>query len=390
MQVYDRVLSSRNLSTLAMLTLITAVFVALYGFLEYVRSGILVRGSLRFNEVLASPLFEMAIKARLAGREAGASRALKDADTLRDSLASGTISSLFDAPWSLVFVFMCYLLHPALGAVALLGALLILGCALIMEHATRKRLHEATQHSAETSRFAEAILHNCEAVRGLGMDRNAHTRWNERQILAIGAQAGASERSAALVALSKAVRMSVQVGLMSMGAWLAVDRLISPGVMIAAMIIMARALAPVEQAVANWKRVVAFRAARKRLDDLFATIPEAATATELPAPKGNLSVEDVVLMAPKGGAPILNGVSFALEAGESLAVIGPSGSGKSSLARALAGIWKPVKGAVRLDSAALSQWRSDRLGPYIGFLPQEIEFLPGTVAENIAAPRRAR
>ena len=383
-QIYDRVLSSRNIGTLLLLTLITGVFVALYGLLEYVRSGILVRGSVRFNEALAAPLFQVALRAKLAGREANASQALKDGDTMRDCLASGTISSLFDAPWSLVFVFMCYMLHPALGAVAFLGAVLILVCALFMERATRRGVLQATQAAGEASRFAHAVLRNCEAVRGLGMDAAAMAHWNERQWGMIGAQARSGEQSAAFIALSKSVRMAVQVGLMCTGAWLAIDRLISPGVMIAAMIIMARALAPVEHAVANWKRVVAFRTAQKRLQELFRTLPDGRAATELPEARGDLQVEDLVLVSPKDGVPILRGVNFEIAAGEALAIIGPSGSGKSSLARALAGIWTPAKGSVRLDGAALFQWKLHRLGRSIGFLPQDIEFLPGTVADNIA------
>jgi ATP-binding cassette subfamily C protein/ATP-binding cassette subfamily C protein EexD len=383
-QIYDRVLSSRNLGTLLLLTLITGAFVALYGLLEYVRSGILVRGSVRFNEVLAAPLFQVALRAKLAGRESKASQALKDGDTMRDCLASGTISSLFDTPWTLVFVVLCYLLHPALGAVAFLGAVLILVCALFMELATRRGVLEATKAAGEASRFAHAVLRNCEAVRGLGMDAAALAHWNVRQWGMIGAQARSGEQSAAFVALSKSVRMAVQVGLMCIGAWLAIDRLISPGVMIAAMIIMARALAPVEHAVVNWKRVVAFRTAQKRLQELFRALPEGRTATDLPDARGDIQVEALVLISPTGGAPILQGVNFEIAAGEALAIIGPSGSGKSSLARALAGIWTPAKGSVRLDGAALAQWKPDRLGGSIGFLPQDIEFLPGSVAENIA------
>lgn len=383
-QIYDRVLSSRNLGTLFLLTLITAVFVALYGLLEYVRSGILLRGSVRFNETLAGPLFRAAMRAQLAGRGASASQALKDGDTVRECLAGGTLSSLLDAPWSLVFVVMCYVLHPALGAVALLGAMFVLTCALLTERATRMGVMEATQAAGEASRFAHAVLRNSESVRGLGMDDRVLHRWSWRQWATIGAQTRSGERSAAFVALSKAVRMGVQTGLMCVGAWLAIDRIISPGVMIAAMIIMARALGPVEHAVANWKRVVAFRSARRRLADLFNALPEGPNVIELPTPTGHLAVEEVALISPTGGPPILRSVNFEIAAGEALAIVGPSGSGKSSLARALAGIWLPAAGSVRLDGAALFQWNPDRLGPHIGYLPQDIEFLPGTVAENIA------
>jgi ATP-binding cassette subfamily C protein/ATP-binding cassette subfamily C protein EexD len=382
-QVYDRVLSSRNVGTLVLLTLITGVFIALYGFLEYMRGGILMRGGARFNEVLANPVFETALSARLAGRESAANQALKDADTLRDGLSSGTLSSLFDAPWSVVFVALCWFMHPALGVVALIGALLILACAVLAEQATRSGLLDARVKAAEAGRFAQAILRNLEVVRGLGMGANVRAHWYDKQAATVASLTAAGERSSALIALSKSARMGVQAGLLCVGAWLAIDRAISPGVMMAAMIIMSRALAPIEHVVGNWNRIVAFRAAMKHLEDLMVAVPARPRPTALPTPKGNLRAEDLALVSPDGNL-ILRGVNFSIEAGQALAIIGPSGSGKSSLARALAGIWTPLKGTVRIDGATLSQWQPDSLGSYIGYLPQSVEFLPGTVAENIA------
>lgn len=384
LQIYDRVLSSRNTGTLLMLTLIAALFIALYGLLEYARRGVLVRAGVRFNDVLSAPLLNAAFRAKLAGHQTGADQAIRDAETLRESISSAIVVSLFDIPWSLVFIGLCYLLHPLLGNVALIGSVLILLCALISELVTRAGLEAVTRHAAEKNRFAQSSLRNAEAVFGLGMGKAVTHRWREFDNNVVAAQSTSSERTAALLGVSKTIRMAVQIALLGAGAWLAIGREISPGAMIAAMIIMGRALAPIEQAVANWKRIAACRSAHRRLNALFAQFPERKSGTELPRPQGHLSAEQLFLVPPGGGEPVVRNLNFEIEAGTVLAVIGPSGGGKSSLVRALAGVWTPAKGAVRLDSANLSQWDPNELGQRIGYLPQEAEFLPATVAENIA------
>jgi len=384
MQVFDRVLSSRNLGTLALLTLIVTVFLVFTGILEYARSGVLVRGGVRFHEMISKPVFELAMRAQLAGRPAVATQSMKDAETIREALASGTISTLFDAPWTLIFVGVCFLFHPVLGLVALSGAVLIFTCALLTEVATRDRLQEAGKHASDAQRFAGGSLRNAEIVRGLGMGAAVLERWLGAQSSALASQATASEKAAIYASATKIVRMGVQTALLGAGAWLAIDRLISPGVMMASMIVMGRALAPVEHAVANWKRISNARAAFRRLREVFTELPAAPAATVLPKPLGSVSVESLALKPAKGNATILRDVNFALDAGASLAIIGPSGGGKSSLAKALAGIWTPALGAVRLDGAALSHWDSQQLGASIGYLPQDIEFFAGTIAENIA------
>jgi ATP-binding cassette subfamily C protein/ATP-binding cassette subfamily C protein EexD len=384
LQVYDRVLASRNLNTLLMLTLIVAVFLVLYGILEFARSGILVRGGVRFSENISRPVFELAMRAQLAGHPSSAAQALKDAETLRESLSSGTVSALFDVPWTPVFAGICYMFHPALGAVAFGGMILIFTFALLAEVITRNRLQEASRHAAEAQRFSTDSLRNAETISGLGMGSAALARWLGKQNNALSFQVDASEWAALITTATKVVRLSVQIALIGTGAWLAIDRMISPGVMMAAMIIMGRALAPVEHAVANWKRVAAGRAARKRLDELFKSLPAPPKATSLPDPKGHIAVENLVLRPARGGSPIVNGVSFAIEAGSVLAIIGPSGGGKSTLAKALAGIWRPSAGAVRLDGASLAHWDPLQLGGCIGYLPQEIDIFPGTIAENVA------
>jgi PrtD family type I secretion system ABC transporter len=383
LQVYDRVLSSRNLGTLFMLTLIVAVFLLLYAILEYARSGILVRGGICFNQVISKPVFELALRAELSGRSAAATQALKDAETIRECLSSSMVSALFDVPWAPVFVGICFLFHPAMGTVALVGALLIFACALLTEMMTKNSIATVAQSSATASRFAATGIREAEAAKGLGMTGAIVSRWNALQNQTLAVQSHNSERAAIMLSATKFVRMAVQTALIGVGAWLAIDRLISPGVMTAAMMIMGRALSPVEQTVGNWKRIIACRSAMKRLEELFQQLPEAAAATLLPDARGDLTVENLVLRSPNGKTAIVKDVSFAINAGTAVGVIGASGSGKSSLIKALAGVWAPSMGAVRLDNAALANWDAAQLGQAIGYLPQDVAFFPGTISENI-------
>lgn len=384
LQVYDRVLGSRSLATLAALTVIVGCFIVLYGTLEFARSGVLVRGGNRFHQALARPVFDLAMRASNAGRPAQATLCLKDLEALRDALSSTAVSALLDVPWTPVFVGLCFLFHPAMGLVALTGAILILCCALATEVGTRHKAKAAVAASAEAGRFASAGLRQVEAVIGLGMSGTVAGRWVGLQNAALAAQSNAGERSALLLATTKVVRLGVQIALIGVGAWLAIDRLISPGVMMAAMIIMGRALAPVEHAVANWRRMTAARDAARRLEELFQQLPAPGEATMLPEPTGKVDVEGLVLKPPRGGEATIKDVSFSLAAGTALAIVGPSGSGKSSLVKALAGAWQPARGTVRLDGAALQQWNDRQLGQALGYLPQDVELFTGTVAENIA------
>jgi PrtD family type I secretion system ABC transporter len=383
-QVYDRVLTSRNEGTLLMLTLIVIAFLALYGFLEYVRTGIQLRASILFDETLRRQLFDTLMRAEVAGISKLGPQTLRDADMLRDSISSGLVSTMFDVPWAPVFVGLCFILHPLLGVVALSGAIILFAFALLSEYVTRAGVREASVLAAESSQFAASALKGGEAVRGLGMGDTVAERWSSTQSLMIATQAATSERVAAVSAVSKFVRMLVQTAMLCAGAWLAIEQQISPGVMMAASIIMGRALAPVEMVVGQWKRIVALRGSYSRIDNLFAQLPAPEVGTELPPPSGKLDVENVVVVPPTGGRPVVKGVSFSVEPGEVIAVIGASGSGKSSLARALAGVWPLVQGHVRLDGADFAQWDPNRLGKHIGYLPQNVELFNGTIAQNIA------
>lgn len=384
MQIYDRVLSSRNINTLLLLTLIVVAFLVLYGILEYARSGVLVRAGMQFEERLRKPLFETMFRAEVMPEQVAGQQVIRDADSIRESLANGTVATLFDLPWAPVFIMLCFFLHPLLGTVAVVGALLLFSIALLTEFLTRAKVQETTRLSNEAIGFATSALRNGEVVRGLGMGDTIMERWSGQQSAAIQAAATAHERSAALNALTKFIRLAVQTSLLCAGAWLAIEREISPGAMLAASIIMGRALAPVERTIAQWKRIVAVRGSYDRLEKLFASKPLLASPTDLPVPEGRIDVENVVVWPPASSRPSVKGVSFGLEPGESLAIIGASGSGKSTLARALAGVWSVGNGVIRIDGAAYTQWDTNKLGKHIGYLPQDVELFAGTVSENIA------
>lgn len=383
-QVYDRVLTSRNAGTLAMLTLIVLVFLALYGALEYVRSGLQLKASILFDEKMRSSLFDCLLRAESAGVPVSGPQMLRDADQMRDGIQSGIIGILCDVPWIPIFVGLCFLLHSILGLVALAGAVVLFAFALFTEHITKGSIREAGALSQEASSFAASVLKNGEAVRGLGMGATVRDRWGVTQAAAVATMATASERSAAMMAVTKFVRMLVQTGLMCAGAYLAIEQEISPGAMMASSILMGRALAPVEQLVGQWRRLITLRAAYGRLDKLFQALPSAGEQTALPTPAGQLSVENIVVLPPSGGRPVVKGVSFAVEPGEIVAVVGASGSGKSSLARAVAGVWPVLQGTVRMDGADYRQWEINQLGKHIGYLPQSVELFAGTIKQNIA------
>jgi ATP-binding cassette subfamily C protein/ATP-binding cassette subfamily C protein EexD len=289
-----------------------------------------------------------------------------------------------DLPWTPVFAALCFMQHFLLGIIALIGALVLFSLAMFTEFVTRRSVERTNVLSNEAARFVAAALRNGEVVRGLGMGDIVLDRWSGTQSAVVEAHSTLVERGAAMHAVTKFARLAVQTSLLCVGAWLAIDRQISPGAMMAASIIMGRALAPVEQVVGQWKRVVALRSAYHRLEDLFQALPATTAPTALPEPKGEIEVENAVVWPPSAGRPSVKGVSFTLKAGESIAIVGASASGKSSLARALAGVWPLREGVIRIDGAAYSQWDQNRLGKHIGYLPQDIELFSGTVAENIA------
>lgn len=383
-QVSDRVLQSRNAGTLVMLTLIVVVFLALYGFLEYVRAGIQIRASILFDDIIRRSLFDGLMRTDVTGASRIGPQALRDAEMLREAISSGLVSTMFDVPWAPIFVLLCFFLHPLLGLVALSGAIAMFAFTWLSEGITKSSVKFATQLSAEASQFAASALKNGEAVRGLGMGDTISDRWNATQNEVVATQAVTSERVAAINAVSKFVSMLVQAAILGVGAWLAIEQLISPGVMMAASIMMGRALAPVQMVVGQWKRIVMLRGSYTRIQQIMAQIPAHGAGANLPTPVGKLDVHGVVVVPPTGGKPVVKGVSFSAAPGEVIAIIGSSGSGKSSMARALAGVWPLVQGAITLDGKHFQEWDLNRLGKHIGYLPQNVELFSGTIAQNIA------
>jgi len=384
LQIYDRVLSSRNSTTLIALTLIAVALLMAYGLLEFTRTKLLVRAGQQFDEVLANPTFHLVIKQQTAAPGSGAHVALSDVDKVREFLTGQGILSFFDAPWVPLFLALCFAFHPWLGLVATGGAIIIFGLALANEFSTRGTLAEAGRAGSGASQFVSSTMLNVEVIRALGMEKPLTKRWSDRHDEMLDHQAKASGRGGMVVASSKFVRMSLQVAILAVGAYLAMMQEISAGIMIAASIVMGRALAPVEQAVQQWKQFVGARQSHARLKKLFASIKPDEEKVEMPEPKGALRVEGLFGMVPGGKEPILRNISFSLEPGEVLALIGPSGSGKSTLVRHLVGASRPASGAVRLDGTEIQHWNVEQLGKHLGYLPQDVKLFRGSVSENIS------
>ena len=390
LQVYDRVLSSRNLMTLLFLTIIAVFLYLVYGSLEGLRSRVLVRGGARFENVLRTPLFETTFAAML-GRKSGTVEAqpFRDADMVREFVTGSAMLAFFDLPWVPLFIAASFLLHPIFGWLAIGSGILTLIFTIINEYSTTKLLHRATQASISAHADVSATLRNSEVMRAMGMTPGLKDRWAERRDEQIVWQAVASDRGSALMAGLKSFRQIVQVLILGVGGYLVLEGELSAGGIVAASIIVGRALAPIELAVSQWKVFQGARGAWGRLQDLFRQIPQNQLRMPLPAPKGDIRVEQIVAAAPGERTPILRGVSFQIEKGDALAVIGPSAAGKSSLIRVLLGVWPAHAGTVRFDGFEVNHWNPNDLGPHIGYLPQDVELFAGTVAQNIARFREA-
>ena len=384
MQVYDRVLNSRNEMTLLMITLITIGLFALLGALEWVRSQMLVRSSVRLDKKLNERVFGATFDATLRGAGGNPAQALSDVTNLRQFLTGNGLFAFFDAPWAPIYLIVITLLHPWLGVFSLVGGLALVGLAWLNERATRAPLAEANTVGIQASNFAGNNLKNAEVIEAMGMLPAIRSRWNVKHQRGMALQQIASDRAGAIGAATRFARLVQQSLILGLGALLVIEGELSPGGMIAASILMGRLLAPIEQAIAAWKGLISARSAYGRLQNLLAAIPARETGMSLPRPAGALSLENVVATPPNSQVPILRGINAVIPAGEVVGVIGPSASGKSSLARLMVGVWPAASGKVRLDGADVYAWNKEELGPHIGYLPQDVELFEGTIAENIA------
>lgn len=384
LQVYDRVLTSRSIETLAALSLIALAALATLASLETVRSRLLVAIGGWMNRRLSPVLLAASVEQAATAPGTGGSRALRDLEQVRNFLTGPTIFPILDAPWAPIFLGAMFLLNVWFGVVALAGAAILFGLALLTEVVTRKPLADATCTQAQAYAQADAALRNAEVIQAMGMLNDVTRRWGPVQNAAVQAQTAASIRAGAISSAARFLRMVLQSGILCVGALLVVYDQVSPGAMVAASILMGRALAPVEQAIGTWRGIVAAREAYRRLKSVAGERPETSLALPLPRPEGRLTVDKVSLVRSLGAEPILKGVSFSLLPGEVLALIGPSAAGKTSLARTLVGAWKPSAGRVLLDGMDVAQWPAEDRGLHVGYLPQDVELFSGTVTDNIA------
>ncbi|MFN0194469.1 MAG: type I secretion system permease/ATPase [Aestuariivirga sp.] len=383
LQIYDRVLTSGSVPTLVTLSVITLALYVYYGFLEYLRSRLLVRIGRRVEEQLRDRVFDSVAEHALRRTPGVGSQPVQDLGTIRQFLSGQGPFAFLDMPWVPVYLAVIFLMHWMLGVASAAAAAVIFTLALMSERSTRGPLAEATKATIKATLMTEESRRNTEALHALGMRGVIRDRWRGVQTQALDHQTAANDAGGSLGAASRVVRLLVQSGILALGAWLAILQEITPGTMIAASIIMSRALAPVEQAVANWQQFLGFRKAMERVNRILASTPPKQLLA-LPPPQGKLEVENLIIQLLGTDKPLLQGISFTVEPGQGIGVIGPTGAGKSTLARALVGITPPTRGTVRLDGATLDQRDIDDLGRMIGYLPQDVQLFDGSVAQNIA------
>ena len=385
LQVYDRVVTSGSIPTLVMLTLVMILLMVTMGGLEWVRSRIMVRVSTRMDTLLGNRLYDASFKQALAsgGMQASA-QPLSDMTGLRQFLTGNGLFAFFDAPWVPIYIAIMFMFHPWFGVMAIIAVIILSTIAVINEKVTSKMLNEANRENMAATQFTSKNLRNAEVVESMGMLGRIRDRWQEKNHKVLALQGIASDRAGILTSLSKTIRLIVQSLVLGLGAYLAVQQEISPGLMIAGSILLGRALAPIDQMIGVWKQFVGARSQYHRLNDILGKIAQEPERMSLPEPVGAVSAENVMIAPPGTRTPVVKGVTFSVEPGDMVGIIGPSAAGKSTLVRAILGIWPTIGGKIRLDGADIFNWKRDELGPHIGYLPQDIELFDGTISENIA------
>lgn len=384
LQVYDRVLASRNETTLLMLTLIVLGAYLFMSALEFIRSFVLIRVGAKLDMTMNKRIYTAAFEQNLKRAGGNAGQALQDLTAIRQFLTGQGLFAFFDAPWFPIYLTVIFLFNPLLGMFALIGTAVLVVLAFVNEAVSKKPLEDANAMAVASSNLATNNLRNAEVIAAMGMLPNLISRWFKLHSHFLQLQAEASEKTGTIGAITKFVRVSLQSLILGLGALLALEGKITPGMMIVAAILMGRALSPVEQLIGIWKSWSSTRSAYQRLNELLEANPAREAGMSLPKPLGRVSVEAVTAVPPGSTVAVLKNLSFAIDPGDVLGIIGSSGAGKSTLARLLVGIWPAAMGEVRLDGADVYQWNKDELGPHLGYLPQDIELFAGTVSENIA------
>ena len=386
LEIYDRVLPSRSVPTLVGLSCLVLILYVFQAGLEIIRSRIMGRIGIAFDEALGERVFDAIIRFPLKACGNGGSglQPMRDLDQVRAFMSSSGPIALFDAPWIPLYLGLCFAFHFWLGLTAFIGTIILIGITALTEAKTRSALKEAAYFAQSRNELADASRRNAEVLRAMGMGGRLATRWAKSNREYISRSARANDVASDLGGISKVARMALQSMVLGVGAYLVIEQEATSGVMIAASILAGRGLAPVDLAIANWKGFVNARQSRERLSTLLALLPREPEPMSLPAPAKSLSVEAITVIPPGGTQAVIQDVTFALKNGQALGIIGPSASGKTSLARALVGVWSPQRGKVRLDGAALEQLSSDSMNRNVGYLPQDVELFDGSVAENIS------
>lgn len=385
LQVYDRVLSSRSVPTLVALTVFLVGAYAFQGVLDVIRSRVVVRAAALLDQNLGGSVHSAVVHlAARSGNPRAALQPVRDLDQIRAFLTGTGPIAIVDLPWMPVFLAICFLLHPWLGMTALAGAVILLGLTMLTEYASRLPARELARQAGQRSAMVEADRRNSESVVAMGMADDLARRWAAVNSIYLHAMSRSTDVAGTYGSISKIVRLLLQSAMLGIGAFLVIKGEMTAGAMIAASIMMGRALAPIETAIANWRSFVAARQGIRSLSQALALLGAPRTVTDLPGPVQVFEAEQLAVAAPGGQVAIVRNVQFRLVAGEALGIIGPSGAGKTSLVRALVGIWPAVQGSVRFDGARIDQWEPSFLGRHVGFVSQSVELFDGTIAENIS------
>nr|WP_217346621.1 type I secretion system permease/ATPase [Noviherbaspirillum sp. L7-7A]MBV0881089.1 type I secretion system permease/ATPase [Noviherbaspirillum sp. L7-7A] len=384
LQVFDRVLTSQSQETLLVLLLGMAIALSLSLLLDYLRSRLQgVAGNMVAEQL--SPIVARVMLARSANNAGqGSAEGLRDVAALRNLLSAQGLLAIFDTPWAVVYVAVIWLAHPVLGMAALAACVLMLALAILNDRITRKNIEALQQEAAKSTRYLEASMQNAEVVQSLGMGGALISNWRQLNAKVTALQRPTAQKSVAMAAATRATRQMVQVLMQALGAYLVITGEGTAGILVATTILLGKALSPVEQIVGSWRVLAEGRLAYARTSALLATVGSQPERMKLPAPTGRLQASGLVFRPPRSERMILAGVSLSLEPGEAMAIVGSSGAGKSTLVRLLTGLWQPNAGVVRLDGVDLAQWDREELGPWLGYVPQDVELFAGTVAENIA------
>ncbi|OZY44312.1 type I secretion system permease/ATPase [Pseudomonas lundensis] len=385
LQVYGRVVTSGSISTLVMLTIIMIILMVTMGALELVRSRIMVRVSSKLDILLSRDLYRASFKRALdSGGMDSSAQALNDLTGLRQFMTGNGLFAFFDAPWLPIYIAVMFMFHPWYGWMAIICAIILVIFAILNEKMTGSTLAAANKENIAASLYTNKNLRNAEVIESMGMLNTLIDRWAQRQKKVLTLQSIASDKGGLMSNISKTFRMLVQSLILGLGAYLAVNHEINGGLVIAGSVLLGRALAPLDLIIGSWKGFISARSQYARLNEILDKQKSEPERMSLPAPEGHVLVENLIVSAPGGKTPIIKGINFSVPAGQVVGIIGPSASGKSTLARALMGIWSPQHGVVRLDGADIANWDKNELGPHVGYLPQDIELFEGSISENIA------